>query len=166
MQYVQLMRTCPFSHQEAFVVYQQCYLSTIGYPLPATSMPTTQLYKLQSLATSIFLTKLGYPCTFPRAVTCTLPDRGGVGFLHLGHEQGLQKCLQLIKHLCTITGIGAVYRIVLQHYQLLSGLPTSILEDTRPIPWSNTPWIDTIHQFLHAINDQILLSQPWLPTAQ
>jgi len=88
-----------------------------------------------------------------------------VGFLHLGHEQGLQKCLQLIKHLRTNTGIGTVYRIVLQHYQLLSGLPTSILENTQSIPWSNAPWIDTVRQFLHAINGQILLAQPWLPIA-
>jgi len=89
-----------------------------------------------------------------------------VGFLHLGHEQGLQKVLQLVKHLRINTGIGAVYRIVLQHYQLLAGLPTLILEDTRPIPWSNAPWIDTVRQFLHTINGQILLSQPWLPTAR
>ncbi len=139
MQYVQLMQTCPFLHWEAFVVYWQCYLPTVGYPLPATSMPATQLYKLQSPATSIFLTKLGYPRTFPQAITYVLPDQGGVGFLHLGHEQGLQKCLQLIKHLCTNTGIRAIYRIMLQHYQLLSGLPTSKLEDNWPLLWSNAP---------------------------
>jgi len=74
--------------------------------------------------------------------------------------------LRLVKHLRINTGIGAVQRIVLQHYQLLAGLPTLILEDTRPIPWSNAPWIDTVRQFLHAINRQILLSQPWLPTTR
>jgi len=51
-----------------------------------------------------------------------------------------------------------LYWIVLQHYQLLSGLPTLILENTRSIPWSNAPWIDTVRQFLHAINGQILVS--------
>jgi len=93
-------------------------------------MPTARLYKIQSPATSIFLTKLGYPRTFPRAITYASPDCGGVGFLHLGHEQGIQKVLQLINHLRTNTGIGTVYRIVLQHYQLLAGLQSSILEDT------------------------------------
>jgi len=159
------MRTCPFSRHKAYVVYRQCYLPMVGYPLPATSMPPERLYKLQSPATAIFLTKIGYPCTFPRAIVYAPPDCGGIGFLHLGHEQGLQKCLQLIKHLRTNTGIGEVYRIVLQHYQLLSGFPTSILEDTRTIPWSNAPWIDTVRRFLHLINGQILLPQPWLPKA-
>jgi len=108
---------------------------------------------------------MGYPRTFPCAIMYTSTDRGGLGYLQLGHEQGLQKCLQLLKHLRTNTGIGAVYRIVLQHYQLLSGFPRSILEDTKPIPWSNARWLDTVRQFLHSINGQILLHQPWLPKA-
>jgi len=160
------MRTCPFSHREASTVYRQCYLPTVGYPLPATSMQPHRLNKIQSPATAIFLTKMGYPHTFPRAITYASPDRGGIGFLQLGNEQGLQKCLQLLKHLCTNTGIGVIYRIVLQHYQLLSGFPQSILEDMKPIPWSNASWLDTTRQFLHSINGQILLHQPWLPKAR
>jgi len=165
-QYVQLMRTCPFLCHEASTVYHQCYLPTVGYPLPATFMQPHRLHKLQSPATAIFLTKMGFTCTFPRAITYASPDCGGIGFLQLGNEQGLQKCLQLIKHLRTNTGIGAVYHIVLQHYQLLLGFPRSILEDTKPIPWSNAPWIDMVQQFLHSINGQILLHQPWLPKAR
>jgi len=72
--YVQLMRSCPFSAQEAFVVYRQCYLPTVSYPLLATSMPPDQLYKLQSPATSVFLTKLGFPCTFPCAIAYASTD--------------------------------------------------------------------------------------------
>jgi len=64
-QYVQLMRTCPFSRHEASTVYCQCYLPTVGYPLPATFMPPHRLHKIQSPATAIFLTKMGFPRTFP-----------------------------------------------------------------------------------------------------
>jgi len=76
--YIQLMRSCPFSTWEAFVVYRQCYLLTVSYPLLATLMPPDWLYKLQSLATSVFLTKLGFPCTFLRAIAYASTDWGGV----------------------------------------------------------------------------------------
>jgi len=49
MQYIQLMRTCPFSHREAFVIYWQCYLPMVGYPLRATFMPPARLYKFSNL---------------------------------------------------------------------------------------------------------------------
>jgi len=74
-QYVQMMHNCPFSQQcKAYVVYWQCYLPTVGYPLTATLMPPAQLDKLQSPATSIFLTKLGYPQLFPHAITYASMD--------------------------------------------------------------------------------------------
>jgi len=150
-QYVQLMQTCPFSTCKAFVAYWQCYLPTIGYPLPLHWCHLTN-YTNYKPATSIFLNKLWYPCTFPHAIAYASMVQGGIGFLHLSHKQGLQKCLQLLKNLRTNTSISAVYKIVLQHNQLLFGLPTSILEDTWPLLWSNAPWTDTIHPFLHTIH--------------
>jgi len=134
--FINLLQQCPFPHRDIHVIYKQCYLPTVSYPLPATTMPPTKLYQLQSPATSIFLTKLGYPRTFPRAVTYAASDRGGLGFRHLGHEQGVQKCLQILKHIRAKTTIGRAYEITLHHYQLTSGLSQPILENTRPIPWS------------------------------
>jgi len=63
--YVNLLHQCPFPYCNVEVIYKQCYLPTMSYPLPAMMMPPAKLYKLQSLVTSVFLTKLGYPQTFP-----------------------------------------------------------------------------------------------------
>jgi len=118
----------PSSSSDITVIYKQCYLPTISYPLPA--IPTQKLSKLQSSATTIFLAKMGYLCTFPQAAAYATSDWGGIGLPHLGHEQGVQKYMQLLKHLWTHTSTGAVLSVTLQHYQLMSGLSHSILQDT------------------------------------
>jgi len=164
--FINLLQQCPFPHKDIHVIYKQCYLPTVSYPLPATTMPTTTLYRLQSPATSVFLTKLGYPRTFPRAVTYAASERGGLGFRHLGHEQGVQKCLQILKHLRAKTTISQVYEITLNHYQLTSGLSQPILEDTRPILWSTARWVNQLREYLHTIKGQIRLRNPWHPPAR
>jgi len=140
---------------EIHVIYKQCYLPMVSYPLPATTMLPNQLYKLQSLETTTFLNKMGYPQTCPRAIMYAASNQGGLGFWHLGHEQGVQKCMQVIKHIWANATIGMVYSITLQHYQLMAGLSRPILEDTRPILWSFRWWIDQLHQFFHATKGTI-----------
>jgi len=157
--FVNLLQQCPFPSRNITVIYKQCYLPTISYPLPATAMPADKLCKLQSPATSIFLSKMGYPQTFPRAIVYAASEHGGIGFHHLGHEQGIQKCLQVLKHLCTSTSTGSMYQILIQHYHLLSGLSQSVLIDTHKLSWSNARWMDNLRSFLHSINGQITLCE-------
>jgi len=90
-------------------------------------------------------------------------DRSGLGFHHLGYEQGVQKCLQVIKHLRAHTTIGRIYDTTITHSQLMSGLSRSILVDTRPLPWSSARWIDQLRDFLCTIQGCIDLRQPWIP---
>jgi len=73
--FIVLLQQCPFLYQDVQVIYKQCYPC---YPLPATIMPPDKLYKLQSLATAIFFTKLGYPRTFPQVITHASGDRGSL----------------------------------------------------------------------------------------
>jgi len=109
---------------------------------------------------------MGFPRSFPRAIAYASKDRGGIGLHLCGTDQGLHKVLQLIKHTRTRTSIGQVYNIVTQHYQLMAGLSHLILQDTRPIPWSTALWYDNLHQFLHSIQGQIIIQNPWIPTQQ
>jgi len=162
--YIKLLRECPFTHKEIRTIYKQCYIPTVSYPLPATHIPPHLLYDAQSSATTVFLTKLGYPRTFPRSVVYASTSRGGTGFRHLGYEQGVQKCMQLVKQIRAGTSMGHISTIILAHYQLMAGLSQPVLEDTRRLPWSNSKWFDTVRQFLHSINGKIILQQPWLIT--
>jgi len=103
--------------------------------------PRQKLYKLQRPATSSFLSKMGFPRTFPQAVVYVASNHGGLAFRHLGCEQGVQKCLQVLKHLRTATSTGKAYHIILQHYQLVSGLPQPILQDTQPSTLAGQPLV-------------------------
>jgi len=91
---------------------------------------------------------------------------GGIGFCHLGHDQSVQKCFQLIKHLQTLTCTAQTYAIVLQHYQLMSGLSCPILQNYHLIPWSNLCWLDGVCHCLHHGHNQILVHDPWCPLPQ
>jgi len=62
MKYIQFLLCTPLSHQEAQVVYKQCYLPTVMYPLPATNMPPAEIYTTQQTVTS-------YPNGIPMSPT-------------------------------------------------------------------------------------------------
>jgi len=160
-QYVNLLKQCPLNRREARVVYLQCYLPTLSYPLPATSIPPNKLYQIQSKATAAFLSRMGYPRTFPRAVVYATIQQGGIGFRHLGHEQGVQQMLQILKHLRAGTTTGTIYTIMIQHYQLISGFSISVLERTTAIPWSTAPWMDSLRGYLQHVKGQIIMKNPW-----
>jgi len=42
--YIQLLQQCPLTRCKVQVVYLQCYLPALSYPLPATSIHPTKLY--------------------------------------------------------------------------------------------------------------------------
>jgi len=128
--FINLLWTHPFSHQEICTIYLQCYLPSVAYLLPATTLPSQHvIHNAQKAAMSVFLTKFGYPRTYPRASTYALIDCRGFGFRHLSHEAGLQQSMQFIKHLHLNTSIGQLFQILIQHYQLFSGFKWSILEE-------------------------------------
>jgi len=154
--YTNFIHQCPLTAQDTSVVYLQCYLPTVSYPLPATLFPPEKLIKIQGSATSAFLSKMGYPRMFPHAITYASTRLGGLGFRHLGHEQGVQQCLQLIKHIRANTTTGKTYQILIQQYQLYAGFSHLILEKTNTIQWSVAPWMDNIQKFLRHINRQII----------
>jgi len=128
--YVQALQQCNLTHREAGIIYKQCYLPTISYPLPATNIPTDLIHRHQAKATTVFLAKMGYRRTMPQAVVYAPKALGGVGFRHLWAEQGVQQSMQLIKHLRAQTSNGALFKLVINTYQLHSGLSHPILEDT------------------------------------
>jgi len=89
--YISLLQNCAFPLCEVQVIYNQCYLPMVGYPLPATIIPVTKLNIQQGLPTTIFLTKMGYSQSFPRTVAYAPKDHGGMGLWLFGTEQGLHK---------------------------------------------------------------------------
>jgi len=95
----QVYTRCPLNRREAAVIYSTIYLPTITYPFPATTLPSKTLEKAQSMTTPLILSKMGYNRNMPKSVVYAPATHGGLGMTHLPTEQGLQKVLQVIKHL-------------------------------------------------------------------
>jgi len=133
----------PLTCREARVIYKQCYIPKVTYPLPATTIPPDKLYHTQLRITGQFLNKMGYPIHFPRAVVYAPIDVGGLGFRHLGSEQGVQHVLQLVKHLRAGTMNGQLYQTLIDAYQIQAGSAQHILSNTADVPWCPPGWLST-----------------------
>jgi len=153
--YVQALQQCSLNHHEAGIVYKQCYLPMVSYPLPATNIPPDLLHWHQAKATTVFLAKMGYQWTMPQVVVYAPKSLGGLRFRHLGFEQGVQQSLQMIKHLRAKMTNSNLFNLVINTYQLHSGLSRPILEDTQPCEWIPAGWLSSLCQFLHTTNSQI-----------
>jgi len=119
---------------------------------------------MQLRVTTQFLYKMGYPAHLPRAIVYAPMEVGGLGFRHLGYEQGVQHVLQLVKHLWSDTLTGQVYRALIDAYQIKAGSARHILKHTEFIPWCPEGWMSTLHQFLHSTNTTICMQNPWTPS--
>jgi len=71
----------------------------ITYPFPATFLSEMILEKAQSLTMPVILSILGYNQNMPKTVVYTPASHGRLRLHHLHNKQGLQKILQMIKHL-------------------------------------------------------------------
>ena len=60
------------------------------------------------------------------------------------------------------TSLGRVLEVLVNKYQLFTGLGEHVLCDTWPLPHSEGIWMDTIHAFLHEISAQIHVANPWV----
>jgi len=153
----------PLSKQEAHVLYKQCYLPMVTYPLPANNMPPNKIYPTQRTVTSLFLTQMGYLRHILRCVVYVPDTIGGLGMHHLGHEQGVQQTLQMLWHLRINSTNGQLYAFTIDQYQIYASIRHPILEDTKEITWIPHGWISSIRQFLHTTSTTICLQNPWTP---
>jgi len=54
-----------------------------------------------------------------------------------------------------------IYHVLIDQYQLNSGLAKPILEVTTPISWSQVYWVNILQDYLAQIHGKIILDQPW-----
>jgi len=157
----QVYRQCPLTRREAAVTYTTIFLPTITYPFPATTLSLKSLNKAQSLTTPLILSTTGYNRNMPKAVVYAPTSHGGLGFRHLHSEQGLQKVLQILKHLRTRTSLGTTIDLAIKAHQMHAGVALPILEYTNPLPWMSDRWITNVREFLHSTQSTIQLDSPW-----
>jgi len=113
------------------------------------------------MTTPIIISHMGYNQNMPKVVIYAPSTHGGLRLKHLHTEQGLQKALQVIKHLQTCTTLGDLIQVAIKAYQIQAGIPNQVLEDTIVLPWLLNRWITNLRNFLCSIHGTIILEDPW-----
>ena len=103
---------------------------------------------------------MGFPPTFPNALSYAPLTHGGLGLKSLFCEQGLSQTLLLLRHLRARTSLASQLLICLRWYQVVGGLSSCVLQDTRPLPDTCIPWWDSFRDFLSHIDGSIVLEHP------
>jgi hypothetical protein len=139
--------------------YNSVFLPSITYPLAATQISWDKLESIQSSVTLSVLPRMGFNRHFPRAVVYAPKHCGGLGLKHLVVEQGVAHVTSMMAQIRANAQLGQMFLVLIEAFQVSSGLITPILEDTRPIQFIDSPWINTLRDFLHMISASILIPQ-------
>ena len=128
-------------------------LPSVRYSLPATSMTSVELHKIQSLMTATTLNKLGYNKHYPHSVAFAPRHQFGVGLIDLHIEQGLAQLQSLLDYIGTDHKIGRVMLISLRHLQVEAGVSFDLLDKpTVKVPYLTNCWLVSLRNFCGEYN--------------
>jgi len=154
--YTTALQRTHMSRRETGVLYPSCFLPAITYPLLATWLSDRFLERVMKLSTSTILNKMRLHRNLPRAMVFAPRHVGGLGLLNLIHEQGAQKILILLQHLCAKTPLGTAMEVLIRTYQLWAGMRNQILCNTQPCSWIPEHWLSHLRTFMHSQCIQII----------
>ncbi len=147
--------------------YFACYLPSIGYPLPASSLTRSQLEKVQCKAMSIIVPRCGFNRNTKKEILFGPLSLGGANFRHLYIEQGIGQVTTFLKHVRSQSKTGKLFQIALSWFQLAVGVSFPILENTRQaLPHLESRWLASLRIFLASQNASIHLLDPYIPHLQ
>jgi hypothetical protein len=95
----------------------------------------------------------------PRAVVYTSKLRGGLGLLDLYTEQGNSQIKLIITHLRSSSYLSNSIIILLESYQVAAGIIGSPFINTTSHAYVESPWIQSVQQFLSSIKATIHIPQ-------
>jgi hypothetical protein len=137
--------------EETRTYYSSTYLPSMSYGLVIGTMSEKQCESIQRNTRQIFLSSMGYNKCSPTAVVHGPKNLGGFGIQNLYDRQATEKILFAIQLLRVDRPASETLRVQLEWAQKISGLNSSIFEDTStPLPQlSGERWIATLREFLH-----------------
>jgi hypothetical protein len=149
------------SHSDAILAYEAFYMPAMRYSLAITAINQMDFERIQSAATTAFLSATGYNRNMPRAIVFAPKIYQGLGRYHLYDIQGCDSTRLLIQELnMKDSATGRMLRAVLEIIQMESGIGLPILEDTRSLDYIEWGWIPQIREFLQHIDGKITNATP------
>jgi hypothetical protein len=144
-----LIITSNLSSWETFIAYRYCWIPSVTYLLPTTTMSDADLHSIQTQATGSFLLKMGFNRKYPRVVCFGPLEFGGLTFRDLFTEQGILRIKSLMEHIYHNTETGQMILIALQSLQMEAGISAHLLTDPTPhLVYIEPCWISAIRSFM------------------
>ena len=160
-QHANVIAACPLNRYAAHLFYFTVSLPGLTYSLPASTLTDYQLRQIQKPLITATLSKMGYRRNIPRTVVFAPIRFGGLGLRHLYTEQGLQQIQRLLAHLRSHSTLGKTFLFHIRWYQLVTGLSSSVLLDTRKIAGTRSTWITSLRKFMASSQLTIRLAFPF-----
>eukprot|EP00980_Cylindrotheca_fusiformis_P029904 scaffold24022_cov357-Cylindrotheca_fusiformis.AAC.1 len=117
------------------------------------------LDRVQRLATSATLAKMGFRRTIHRSLAYGSPLYGGLGLREFYVEQGIAQLQLLIRHLRADSPQGRLLHICIDWAQLQAGVPWNIFSNpSKPLPHLPFTWLTSVRQFLAFAHCQLTIT--------
>ena len=158
---------CPLTRLETWTFYYACYLPSVCYPLPCSSLTRDRLDQVQRKAMSIIVPRCGFNRHTKREILYGPIELGGANFRHLYIEQGIGQVGLFIKHWRSNSTAGKLLRIAVSWFQYQLGTSFSFLENvTTPLPHLESKWLQSLRDFLASIQSSLHLDDTSLSPLQ
>ena len=154
---IKVFHKVTLSHDDTLLGYNTVAIPKLHYPLPATSIPTHILRKMQDKLTYNILPRIGYNRSFPRAIVHAPKYFGGLAFHDLAAQQSISKITSILGHYRAKTSLSIQYTQLIEAYIINSGLGQSPLEFPQRISYVKSSWLDISIELLLKINAHIKL---------
>ena len=132
---------------------------SLNYGLAASNIGKETLQNIQKQLHNTILPKLGYNRHFPRSICYASPEYGGLGISNLYVEQSIAHINSLLGNIRAKNALGNLIIILLESYIMQSGIVGSPLINLTQHSYVDSPWIDTIRNFLSENNSTIYIKE-------
>ena len=153
---------CPLTKLEAWTYYYACYLPSIGYPLPSSSLSQKQLEQVQRKAMKIIVPRCGFNRHTKKEILYGPLELGGANFRHLYTEQGIGQVCLFIRNWRLQSTAGKLLRVAVSWFQTQIGTSTSFLRDVKTsLPHLESKWLASMRTFLASIDSFLELDDSY-----
>ena len=164
----QFLWKCYLTPSEAWTYYYACYLPSIGYPLPCSSLTYAQLDRVQRTAMTIIVARCGYNRNTKREIVYGPMSYGGANFRHLYMHQGVGQISMFMRHWRQPTTIpGKLLKCAVAWNQMTAGTSYSIFQRVHDVlPHMESKWLASMRTFMSKINANLELDITGVPPTQ
>ena len=158
---------CPLTRHEAWTYYFACYLPSIGYTLPCSSLTRNKLEEVQKKALPIMVARCGFNRNTHRAILYGPMEYGGASFRHLYIQQGYGQVTEFIRNWRLKSTAGLLMRIALAWFQEQVGVSFSIMSNVKAsLPHLESKWLASLREFLGEYDMSLVVTTPGIPKLQ